>query len=318
MAEILNALWIGDSLGYLERLTIVSALAVGHPFRLYSYSPASISGAPDGVEIRDANEVLEYRVLGRYFEKGHSALGSDFFRYALQAKGLGYWVDLDLYFLKPLDFADDYVFGWEHETSINGAVLRLPQDSAMARELAEMPPVNWRPPYYGLRKSAMFYFRRLTEGDLHAEDYRWGAFGPAYLTHMAKKHRLSGRAQARAVFYPIRHRQAALLCGPPELAERELTGETSGGPPLAVGPERRGEGRAAARLLPRGRLPQSRPRRGERRRRLRAEAGCGGSPLLRSPQGLDRVRHFIAIGRSCRVHCDAGMITTASGDSVGS
>ncbi|MGO9423409.1 hypothetical protein, partial [Roseiarcus sp.] len=39
MLDRLNSLWIGEQLGYVERLTMVSALSVGHPFTLYSYTP---------------------------------------------------------------------------------------------------------------------------------------------------------------------------------------------------------------------------------------------------------------------------------------
>ena len=222
----LNALWVGERLTYLERLTLISAMAVGHPVRLYSYAPEGLLGVPCGVELCDANDVVPYGELSRYFDKGWPALGTDFFRYALQAKGLGYWIDLDLYFLKPLDFTEDYVFGWEHETSINGAVLKLPSDSQMVRDLCAVPRVNWRPPYYGLRKSAAFYVMRLLKGDIRAEDYRWGAFGPPYLTYLAKKYRVLDRAQPRPVFYPIRHRQTHLLCGPAERVEQELANET--------------------------------------------------------------------------------------------
>ncbi|MBV9287068.1 MAG: hypothetical protein JO288_04470 [Hyphomicrobiales bacterium] len=226
MLDPLNSLWIGDKLGSIERLTMISALEVGHPFRLHSYCPEKLCGVPAGVEVRDANEVIERPALARYLDGGHAALGTDFFRYAMQAKGLGYWVDLDLYFLRPLDFDDDYVFGWEHDTSINGAVLRLPPDSAMVRELCQIPHLNWRPPFYGLRKTAQFYWRRLTEGDLRPENYRWGAFGPAVLTYLAKKHRVAKRAQKRSVFYPILHCEAKMAYGPPEPIESRLTGET--------------------------------------------------------------------------------------------
>ena len=33
---------------------------------------------------------------------GSAALGSDFFRYAMQAKGLGYWVEVNLCFIRPI------------------------------------------------------------------------------------------------------------------------------------------------------------------------------------------------------------------------
>jgi hypothetical protein len=226
LLDPLNSLWIGGELGYIERLTIVSALSIGHPFRLYSYSPEKLRSIPDGVEVRDANEVVAYPALARYFDGGHAALGTDFFRYAMQARGLGYWVDLDLYFLRPLDFGDPYVFGWENKTSINGAVLRLPPESDMVRDLCAIPHLNWRPPFYGLRKSAAFYWRRLREGDLWPENYRWGTFGPAALTYLAKKHRVAHRAQKRPVFYPVLHPDAKLLCGAPEWVESRLTEET--------------------------------------------------------------------------------------------
>ena len=141
MFDRLNSLWIGERLGYVQGgLTMVSAMSVGHPFTLYSYTPEKLRGVPNGVEVRDANEVVPYETLARYFDGGWATLGTDFFRYAMQAKGLGYWVDLDLYFLRPVDFHDEYVFGWEHETSINGTVLRLPSDSGMVRELCEHIP----------------------------------------------------------------------------------------------------------------------------------------------------------------------------------
>jgi len=222
----LNSLWIGEHLGYVERLTMVSALSVGHPFTLYSYTPDKLCGVPDGVEVRDANEVVPYQTLARYFDGGWAALGTDFFRYAVQAKGLGYWVDLDLYFIRPIDFQEEYVFGWENETSINGAVLRLPPDSGMVRELCGISHVNWKPPFYGARKTAIFCWRRLTEGDIRPENYRWGTFGPTFLTYLAKKYRLSNLAKERSVFHPVRHRDAKLFCGPPGPVENQITTET--------------------------------------------------------------------------------------------
>jgi hypothetical protein len=222
----LNSLWIGENLGYIERLTMVSALSFGHPFTLYSYAPEKLSGVPSGVEVRDAREVVGYEVLARYFDGGWAALGTDFFRYAMQAKGLGYWVDLDLCFVKPMEFQDEYVLGWEHERSINGAVMRLPRDSQMVRDLCSIPHVNWIPPYYGLRKTAIFYWERMRKGDIRPENYRWGTFGPAMLTYLAKKYGVSSRAKERSVFYPVRHSQAKLLCGPAESIESMLTPET--------------------------------------------------------------------------------------------
>jgi hypothetical protein len=226
MLERLNSLWIGAELGQIERLTVVSSLSVGHAFTIYSYAPEKLGAVPQGAEVRDAREVAPYESLTLLLERGEGALASDFFRYALLAKGLGIWVDLDLVFLKPIDFEDEYVFGWENKKSINGAVLRLPKDSDMLHELCGIPQLNWRPPFYGPRKMAWFYWRRLTKGDMRPQDYRWGAFGPSILTHLAKKYGIAHRAKPCSVFYPVRHFDVELLLGPPELVESLLTAET--------------------------------------------------------------------------------------------
>ena len=145
--------------------------------------------------MRDAREVAPYETLADHIEVGRGALASDFFRYALLAKGLGLWVDLDLVFLRPIDFEDDYVFGWENKKSINGAVLRLPRDSDMLRELCSIPQLNWRPPFYGPRKAALYYWERLRKRDIRPEDYRWGTFGPSILTYLATKYGVAGQGQ---------------------------------------------------------------------------------------------------------------------------
>src|SRR5262249_53699055 len=73
---------------------------------------------------------------------------------------------------------------------------------------------------------AIFYWRRLTEGDIRPENYRWGTFGPMFLTYLAKKYGVARQAKKRSVFYPVTHHNWRLLCGPSKLVEAELTPET--------------------------------------------------------------------------------------------
>lgn len=226
MLERLNSLWLEGRLGYIEQLCLVSARSLGHPFTLYSYKPETLSRVPNGVEIRDAREVMSDENLVRYFDTGWAALGSDFFRYSLLAKGLGYWVDMDLYFIKPFDFADEYVFGWENDLSINGAVLRIPAQSAMLQDMINTPRLNWRPPFFGPKRSLLYYWSRLTKGDVHAEDLPWGTFGPGLLTHFAKKHGVATLAQERSVFYPVQYTEAHALFGTSFAIEEKITKQT--------------------------------------------------------------------------------------------
>jgi hypothetical protein len=47
-----------------------------------------------------------------------------------------------------------------------------------------------------------------------------------FLTYLAKKHGIAQKAKERSVFYPVRHRDANLFCGPPEFVNAKLTEET--------------------------------------------------------------------------------------------
>ncbi len=206
-------MWVGDSLGYLEQVCLISASAVGHPVTLYSYTPDRLKGVPPSIELRDAREVMPEEKLVRYADCGAVALGANFFRYELLAKDLGYWIDADLYFLKPLDFGEDYVFGWEYENWLNNSVMYAPKNSKFVRDLMEIPQKNRRPPWFGPKRTLNYYWRRLTEGDLGVEDMPWGTYSAGMLTHVAKTNGILKNAQPPEVFYPIRWKEARLLYG---------------------------------------------------------------------------------------------------------
>ena len=226
MLERLNTLWFGDRLGYLERLSIASAQRQGHEVVLWSYEPDALRGVPDGVDVRDAREVMSDPRRVRLFEGKFKALGSDFFRYEICAKRLGYWVDLDLLFLRPLDFAEPYVFGWEKPGSINGAVLKIPADSPMLDELRAIPEKNWRPPFFGPRRTFLYYWRRFTKGEVKLEDLPWGAAGPAMITYLAGKHDLLRFVQPRSVFYPLPYERATDVYADAGVVQAQLSPDT--------------------------------------------------------------------------------------------
>lgn len=225
MHEMLNSLWFGDQLGYLEQLSIKTALAAGHPYTLYSYEPEKLRGVPDGVALRNAREVLDDPRRTRHFEGKFKALGSDFFRYEIFAKELGYWVDLDVLFLGPLTIADEYVFGWEKPSSINGAVLKLPAGSEMLEQLRNIPERDWCPPFFGPKRQMAYYLKRL-RGHVELEDLPWGVAGPAMITYLADKLGLASRAQPVPVFYPIPYAQAEMLFGPADEVKARIKPET--------------------------------------------------------------------------------------------
>jgi hypothetical protein len=226
MLERLNSLWVGEDLSYIEQLCLLSAKAVGHPFTLYSYQPDKLRNVPKGIELRDAREVMSEPHLTRYFDIGWAALGSDFFRYALLAKNIGFWVDMDCYFLKALDFDTPYVFGWENERTINGAVLRIPAQSDLLEDLRTLPTNNWCPPFFGPKRKLAFYWTLLTNGSVMPEHLPWGSFGPALITYLVKKHGVASYAQPKSVFYPVSYDDSELLLDSPERVETMIRPDT--------------------------------------------------------------------------------------------
>ena len=225
MSDQLNTLWFGPTLGYLERLSIRSAQAAGHEVTIWSYQPRELTGVPDGATVRDAREVMSDPRRTKHFDGAFKALGSDFFRYEIFAQGLGYWMDLDVIVLKPFQFDEPHVFGWERPGSVNGAVLRIPADSPMLAELRSVPERNWRPPFFGPRRSMHYYLKRL-RGDVELEDLPWGVVGPELITYLARKYRLFDQVQPQGVFYPLPYLRAEALFEDASIVESMLKPET--------------------------------------------------------------------------------------------
>jgi len=222
----LVSLWVGDRLGKLEQLCILSALAAGHRFQLYSYEPSNLGGVPAGVEVLDASSVMPRDRLLAYADSSSYALGANFWRYEMLALGLGYWVDLDVLLLKPFAFEDDYVFGREQEGTVNNAVLFAPSDSGLVEDLRTLPARIGRPPWYGPRRSLQYAVRRALKGRPRLEDYPWGTFGPGLLGYLVEKHGLSTFVQPHPVLYPLSWRNARMLYGPAEQVEAVLSDQT--------------------------------------------------------------------------------------------
>ena len=82
---------------------------------------------PAGVTVIDGNATVprDFIMRLRYRHNDSLALAGNYFRLALQHQGKGMWVDTDMVCIAPFP-ADDHLYGWETDDSINNAVLRLP------------------------------------------------------------------------------------------------------------------------------------------------------------------------------------------------
>lgn len=133
----IHALWIGKKLAPTELLTIKSFQRNGHIFHLWAYDDIETE-IPEGCVIHNAadiiprDEVFCYNYSNQFGHgKGSYAGFSDIFRYKLLYEHGGWWTDMDVTCLKPLDFEDDYVFRTHHSLPLVGNVMKCPKASEL-------------------------------------------------------------------------------------------------------------------------------------------------------------------------------------------
>lgn len=177
-----QSLWLGP-LSVMERLVLASFVANGHEFHLYSYS--EIEGLPEGVVIRDADEVLGPEWIVRD-GRGTIASFADVFRYKLLLERGGWWVDMDVVCVSPFDFADEYVLAFEPDRTLGTDVIRVPPESDVMR--------------YAWDRSRRYGPRRWP---LPRKRLPWGAVGPSLFAEAVDACELSAHAVGPEVFNPI-------------------------------------------------------------------------------------------------------------------
>jgi hypothetical protein len=195
----IQGLWIGDRLPRLGALSIQSFLKIGHPFHLFTYS--KLQGIPHGTTVIDANEILPseliYKPLCQF---------ADWFRYTLLYRRGGWWSDLDVICLQPLNFSAECVFGWQDSELINNAIIHFPARHGVLRELSAI----------GYDPNALVEFdshARLKEKKLRAYRFpelaearvniSWAETAPVALTAAIKAFGMTKFARPQNEFYPV-------------------------------------------------------------------------------------------------------------------
>lgn len=207
---VVNMFWIGRRIGRLERLSMVSFLATGHPVRLHCYEP--VEDLPQGVEPVDAaasvpRETALALLGGR---RGSATLASDYFRIELQAQGKGLWADCDMVCIRPLGLpASGPLFGRQDAEIVNNALLYLEKDSPIASDMIAAFAPGTIPSWLDLNRKWQLFARRSLLGQaIGPTDHHRGTFGPRGLTELAKKHGQFRLARPEPVFYPYDHTRA--------------------------------------------------------------------------------------------------------------
>jgi len=164
---IVNALWVGKSLSMIELLTLYSFTYHGHTVNLWTYN-GLITPLPPDVIRKDANLIIPERDI--FYKKhldpiagvGEKSIGapfSDLFRYKLLYEQGGWWIDMDVTCLKPLDISEPYFFRDHLILDVIGNVMKCPKGSELmkrtyyeVKEKCDENTVDWLLPNKILNK----------------------------------------------------------------------------------------------------------------------------------------------------------------------
>jgi hypothetical protein len=102
---IIQQLWVGSELSYIEFLSIRSFLACGHKVHLYTYDEKL--AVPAGCIVKDAREIMPESDIFAHSHKTGRSNGSfagfaDLFRWKLVYEKGGAWADADVICLQPI------------------------------------------------------------------------------------------------------------------------------------------------------------------------------------------------------------------------
>jgi hypothetical protein len=190
--RIVHGMWVGGRLSKLELLTLHSFVTQGHEFHLWAYTDIR-APLPKGVVLRDAATIIPRAGVFKKTDTdpetgvGRNSFGapfSDLFRYKLLYTEGGYWADMDMTCLKPLDFAEEYVFR-SHRIGVVGNIIKCPARSQLMRSTFEMTAMQanenseWllgnRILTENIRRLGL---TRFTRNDICSEDSWWTVVKP--------------------------------------------------------------------------------------------------------------------------------------------
>ena len=112
--NIIQGLWIGDTLSRFEYNSIKSYIKQGYEYHLYTYG--KVNNIPEGVIIKDGNDILDKKYI--FYYEGSIAPFSDLFRYKLLFDKGGVWTDCDIICVHRLPINKNYEYIFVAERTI--------------------------------------------------------------------------------------------------------------------------------------------------------------------------------------------------------
>jgi hypothetical protein len=187
-----QGLWIGGILSSMERLSIKSFIENGHSYHLYTYG--KVKGIPERTTLRNATEILPASMIFKYTQHSSFAGFADYFRYKLLLERGGWWADLDMICLKPLDQSADYVFSSQSKPdgteNVTSGLIRAPASSPLME----------------------FLFTQCLSKE--PSKLEWGEVGPMLMAKGVKMFGLEEYVSPASMFCPVPYFQWPKLLAP--------------------------------------------------------------------------------------------------------
>jgi hypothetical protein len=139
--QTVHSLWIGENqLDAFQLLTLKSFSEMGAEFNLWTYDDIKIKNIKN-VLVKNANEIIEKEKIFKYPSKMLLGFGqnsyvgfSELFRYKVLYELGGWWSDMDVVCLKPLEeTTDEYWFRFHGILSVVGNIMKCPPKSELMR-----------------------------------------------------------------------------------------------------------------------------------------------------------------------------------------
>jgi hypothetical protein len=201
--------WMSGDLRVVDRMCLASMVMTGARVRLYAHG--EVNNAPAGVEIFDAEPVLPRSAFHRvnpHYPKIANHLSvlqfSDLFRIALMRQSKGFWLDTDVYMLKPF-LPDPSAFYLAHEGKgrLGVSALYFPSDNPVVSEFCEWVDGDAAlPPWLGFRRGVLRPFLyRLLGRPFTCLEAGITIFGNDGISRLARKHGYFDKAAPKSDFY---------------------------------------------------------------------------------------------------------------------
>ena len=197
-------LWIGGRLSAIEILCLTSVVRQGMAPVLFTYD--EVLGVPQGVEVADASDILPRESIFLNVERQSYAPFSDVFRYTLLRDTDFYWIDADVYALKPFDFESDYFLA-EFAPTVGIGVLSLPKTSPTLAALLDVCAAPRADLPWLSRFQETLEAEAGADGRVEIAQLPYKALGPLAMSWLLRQHGEYGQVLEQNTHYPLQPRQ---------------------------------------------------------------------------------------------------------------